>query len=116
MKNFAILEEEAAEELAPRLEIILKHLMAAFGKYQRRNLRIVYDAVGTLAEAVEGELNQPVYLDSLMQPLIEKWQHLSNSDKDLFPLLDCFTSIAQALDTRFTQFAEPVFGRCINIL
>ncbi|KOM36413.1 hypothetical protein LR48_Vigan02g256300 [Vigna angularis] len=113
---FATLEEEAAEELAPRLEIILKHLMTAFEKYQRRNLRIVYDAIGTLAEAVGGELNQPGYLEILMPPLIEKWQQLSNSDKDLFPLLECFTSIAHALGTGFTQFAEPVFRRCINII
>lgn len=38
---------------------------------------------------------QPVYLDILMPPLIAKWQQLPNSDKDLFPLLECFTSIAQ---------------------
>lgn len=113
---FATLEEEAAEELAPRLEIILQHLMCAFGKYQRRNLRIVYDAIGTLADAVGGELNQPNYLDILMPPLIAKWQLLSNSDKDIFPLLECFTSIAQALGTGFSQFAEPVFQRCINII
>ncbi|XP_028113613.1 transportin-1-like isoform X4 [Camellia sinensis] len=92
---FATLEEEAAEELAPRLEIILQHLMCAFGKYQRRNLQIVYDAIGTLADAVGGELNQPKYIDVMMPPLIAKWQQLSNSDKDLFPLLECFTSIAQ---------------------
>jgi hypothetical protein len=35
------------------------------------------------------------YLDILMPPLIAKWQQLSNSDKDIFPLLECFTSIAQ---------------------
>ncbi|KAF8377772.1 hypothetical protein HHK36_031157 [Tetracentron sinense] len=92
---FATLEEEAAEELAPHLEIILQHLLCAFGKYQKRNLRIVYDAIGTLADAVGGELNQPRYLDILMPPLIAKWQQLLNSDKDLFPLLECFTSIAQ---------------------
>ncbi|KAG5526843.1 hypothetical protein RHGRI_032939 [Rhododendron griersonianum] len=113
---FATLEEEAAEELAPRLEIILQHLMCAFGKYQRRNLRIVYDAIGTLADAVGRELNQPTYLDILMPPLIAKWQQLPNSDKDLFPLLECFTSIAQALGTGFLQFAQPVFQRCINII
>uniref|UniRef100_A0A2P2MHP7 Transportin-1 n=2 Tax=Rhizophora mucronata TaxID=61149 RepID=A0A2P2MHP7_RHIMU len=113
---FATLEEEAAEELAPRLEIILQHLMCAFGKYQRRNLRIVYDAIGTLADAVGAELNQPTYLNILMPPLIAKWQQLSDSDKDLFPLLECFTSIAQALGTGFSQFAEPVFQRCINII
>jgi hypothetical protein len=35
------------------------------------------------------------YLDILMPPLIAKWQQLSSSDKDIFPLLECFTSIAQ---------------------
>ncbi|XP_077248702.1 transportin-1-like [Tasmannia lanceolata] len=113
---FATLEEEAAEELAPRLEIILQHLLCAFGKYQKRNLRIVYDAIGTLADAVGAELNQPKYLDILMPPLISKWQQLSNSDKDLFPLLECFTSIAQALGPGFSPFAEPVFQRCINLI
>lgn len=113
---FATLEEEASEELAPRLEIILQHLLCAFGKYQRRNLRIVYDAIGTLADAVGGELNQKKYLDILMPPLISKWQQLSNSDKDLFPLLECFTSIAQALGPGFFPFAEPVFQRCISII
>ncbi|KAK3006542.1 hypothetical protein RJ639_017697 [Escallonia herrerae] len=113
---FATLEEEAAEELAPRLDVILQHLMCAFGKYQRRNLRIVYDAIGTLADAVGGELNQPAHLDVLMPPLIAKWQQLSNSDKDLFPLLECFTSIAQALGSGFSQFAQPVFQRCMDII
>ncbi|GAB2261870.1 hypothetical protein Droror1_Dr00002867 [Drosera rotundifolia] len=113
---FATLEEEAAGELAPRLEVILKHLMCAFGKYQRRNLRIVYDAIGTLADAVGEELNKPAYLEILMPPLIAKWQQLSDFDKDIFPLLECFTSIAQALGPGFSQFAEPVFQRCINII
>ncbi|XP_038724018.1 transportin-1-like isoform X2 [Tripterygium wilfordii] len=113
---FATLEEEAAVELAPRLETILQHLMCAFGRYQRRNLRIVYDAIGTLADAVGERLNQIVYLDILMPPLIAKWQQLSNSDKDLFPLFECFTSIAQALGPGFSKFADPVFQRCISII
>ncbi|XP_051114674.1 transportin-1 isoform X2 [Andrographis paniculata] len=113
---FATLEEEAGEDLGPRLEIILQHLMCAFGKYQRRNLRIVYDAIGTLADAVRGELNEPKCLGILMPPLIAKWQQLSDSDKDLFPLLECLTSVAQALGTGFSQFAPPVFQRCINII
>eukprot|EP00252_Welwitschia_mirabilis_P011248 TRINITY_DN2531_c0_g1_i2.p1 TRINITY_DN2531_c0_g1~~TRINITY_DN2531_c0_g1_i2.p1 ORF type:complete len:886 (-),score=195.35 TRINITY_DN2531_c0_g1_i2:941-3598(-) len=113
---FATLEEEAAEELAPRLELILQHLLCAFGKYQRRNLRIVYDAIGTLADAVGAELNQAKYLDILMPPLITKWQQYSNTDRDLFPLLECFTSIAQALGPGFSQYAEPVFLRCITLI
>ncbi|CAF2098884.1 unnamed protein product, partial [Brassica rapa] len=92
---FATVEEDAAEELVPHLGVILQHLMCAFGKYQRRNLRIVYDAIGTLADSVREELNKPAYLEILMPALVAKWQQLSNSDKDLFPLLECFTSISQ---------------------
>lgn len=121
----------------------LSYVFQMLAHGQRRNLRIVYDAIGTLADAVGGELNQvlffkyviskslilpftracsgpylfsdvcafvwfiflifgsyfddlqPVHLDVLMPPLIAKWQQLSNADKDLFPLLECFTSIAQ---------------------
>lgn len=113
---FATFEEEAAEELAPRLDVILQHLMFAFGKYQRRNLRILYDAIGTLADAVGAELNEAKHLEILMPPLIQKWQQLSDSDRDLFPLLECFTSIAQALGPGFAQYAEPVFVRCINLI
>ncbi|KAH7437693.1 hypothetical protein KP509_05G084400 [Ceratopteris richardii] len=90
--------------------------MFAFGKYQRRNLRILYDAIGTLADAVGAELNQAKYLAILMPPLIQKWQQLRDSDRDLFPLLECFTSIAQALGPGFAQYAEPVFVRCINLI
>ncbi|XP_021900183.1 transportin-1-like [Carica papaya] len=109
LSAFATFEEEAAEELAPHLEIILQHLMCAFGKYQRRNLRIVYDAIGTLADAVGGELNQATYLEILMPPLIAKWQQLSNSDKDLFPLLECFTSIAQVWFSILLMFFSLFF-------
>eukprot|EP00898_Chlorokybus_atmophyticus_P008623 jgi/Chlat1/8762/Chrsp90S08112 len=107
---------EAAADLAPHLEPILQHLMFAYGKYQRKNLRILYDAIGTLADAVGGELNEPKYISILMPPLIDKWQRLSDTDKDLFPLLECLTSIAQALGPGFAEYAEHVFRRCINIV
>ncbi|GJZ76294.1 transportin-1 isoform X2 [Tanacetum coccineum] len=64
---FTTLKEEAAVELAPRLEIILQYLMCAFRKYQRQNLRIVYDAIGTLADAVGGE-----YLDIIQIQVLAK--------------------------------------------
>ncbi|RLM87679.1 hypothetical protein C2845_PM04G11430 [Panicum miliaceum] len=109
---FATLEEEAAEELVPHLEVILQHLMCAYGKYQRRNLRILYDALGTLADAVGAELNKAKYLDIFMPPLITKWQQLQNSDKDLFPLLECFTSIAQIDPTAAGALYDREFIVC----
>lgn len=37
---------------------VLSEPMFFFEYFQRRNVRIVYDAIGTLADAVGGELNQ----------------------------------------------------------
>lgn len=113
---FATLEEEAADELPSRLEPILQHLMYAFDRYQRSNLRILYDAIGTLAECVGSELSQAKYLNILMPPLVRKWDQILDHDKDLFPLLECFTSIAQALGPEFMPYAEPVFGRCNTLI
>lgn len=57
---FATLEEEACAELVPFLQQILQVLVFAFSKYQAKNLLILYDAIGTLADSVGSYLNQQV--------------------------------------------------------
>lgn len=113
---FATLEEESVDELPDRLESILQHLTFALGKYQRRNLRILYDAIGTLADCVGSELQDPRHVSVLLPPLTAKWQQISDFDRDIFPLLECFTSVAQALGPAFTPYAETVFARCCHII
>lgn len=113
---FATLEEEACTELVPYLEYILKTLVFAFSKYQHKNLLIFYDAVGTLADSVGHHLNKPEYINILMPPLIEKWNQLQDDDKDLFPLLECLSSIATALQSGFLPYCEPVYRRCISLI
>lgn len=85
---FATLEEEACTELVPYLGYILQTLVFAFSKYQHKNLLILYDAIGTLADSVGHHLNKPEYINLLMPPLINKWNVLKDEDKDLFPLLE----------------------------
>ena len=113
---FATLEEDALMQLVPYLEPILQNLMFAFGKYQAKNLLILYDAIGTLADSVGAELNQPGLVLLLMPPLVERWNSLADDDKGLLPLLECFTSIAQALGVGFQPFAQPVFTRCMTLM
>ena len=57
---FATLEEEACTELVPYLGDILQVLMSAFKRYQAKNLLMLYDAIGTLADSVGNHLNKPV--------------------------------------------------------
>ena len=68
---FATLEEEACTELVPYLGFILETLVFAFQKYQHKNLLILYDAIGTLADSVGPHLNKEEYIQLLMPPLIQ---------------------------------------------
>nr|CAD2130311.1 unnamed protein product [Meloidogyne enterolobii] len=113
---FATFEEEASHELVPYLAEILGTLVEAFKRYQAKNLLILYDAVGTLADSVGSNLADPPFVDMLMQPLMAKWSILKDDDKELFPLLECISSVATALHCSFLPYAEPVFQRCVHII
>ena len=113
---FATLEEEASTELVQFLPIILDTLVFAFKKYQAKNLLILYDAVGTLADSVGNSLNKPEFIQKIMPPLIEKWNSLRDEDKNLFPLLECLSSVATALQNGFIPYCEPVFKRCLSLV
>lgn len=113
---FATLEEEAGPELVDYLHSILGNLVFAFKKYQQKNLLILYDAIGTLADAVGGELNKPELVEMLMPPLIERWGTLQDGDADLIPLLECLSSVVIAIGQGFIPYAQPVFERCVRIV
>lgn len=91
---FIVLAEAASLLLVPYIHPILTHTNRAFSIYKRKNRLFLYDAMGTLADAVKSELNQPHFICLLMPPLISKWNELSDKDTDLFPLLEvssCYT-------------------------
>ena len=113
---FATLEEDAERNLVPYLGPILQNLMFAYAKYQAKNLLMLYDAIGTLADAVGSDLNKPEHVAVLMPPLIAKWAVVPDDDKSIFPMLECFTSVAQALGLGFAPYAEAVFARCASLI
>ncbi|VDQ14145.1 unnamed protein product [Trichobilharzia regenti] len=113
---FATLEEEACTDLVPHLDIILRTLVYALKQYQHKNLFILYDAIGTLADSVGHHLNRPDFVEMLMPPLFEKWNALRDDEKNLFPLLECLSSMATALGTGFLPYCDPVFNRCVNLI
>ncbi|KAF9563008.1 transportin-PC [Agrocybe pediades] len=113
---FATLEEDAGPELAPYLEPVLRNLVLAFDKYQHKNMLILYDAVGTLADAVGRALQNALYVDILMPPLTGRWAKLKDDDDDLIPLLECLASVTIAMGPAFLPYAGPVFERCNNII
>lgn len=107
-----------------------------FHRSQKKNLLILYDAIGTLAESVGQALNQPTLIQILMPPIIERWNALPDDDVGLFPMLEVgdaraitslilYTAFSQtqslaaiscALGPGFQQFAAPVYERCIRLV
>ena len=85
---FATLEEDAGPEPIPHLEPVLKILVFTFDTYQRKNMLILYDAMGTLADAIGSALQAPTCVDIPMSTLLKRWEKLKNSDEDLVPLLE----------------------------
>lgn len=69
-------------------------LATAFEKYQHRNLLLLYDTVGTLADVVGPAINQEEFIRIIMPPLIQKWQQIPDDSTDLFPLLEVSSSFS----------------------
>ncbi|KAK7203867.1 karyopherin Kap104 [Myxozyma melibiosi] len=114
--GFANFADQAGGLLVPYLMYILQNLTLCFLKYQSKNLAILYDAVQTLVDKVGYAMKSKEYIDLLLPPLIERWQKLSDDDTDLFPLLECLSSVTAALGEHFAPYAEPVFQRAVKIL
>ncbi|KAI8061151.1 armadillo-type protein [Gongronella butleri] len=114
--SFSLLEEEATTDLVPYMQPILMTLSTAFEKYQHRNLLLLYDTLGTLADVVADALNTPEYINLIMTPLFKKWQTTADDDTDIFPLLECLSSVTTALGKGFQPFAEPVYSRCVSLV
>jgi len=111
-----VLEEEALVALVQYIPYILQALVLAFQKYQKRNLLILYDAIGTLAESVGDALQAPEYVGMLMPPLVAKWGLLKDDDRDLLPLFQCLANVALALKEAFAPYCETVYARCVHII
>jgi hypothetical protein len=111
------IESSAPQLLSQFVEPLLHHFQAYFANYRRKNLIVLYDTIQTFVEKVGEQLryNQS-YIDLLLPPLLQKWQALDDNDKDLWPLLECMSSVAAAIGEAFANFAMPVYERAVRIL
>ncbi|CEP03596.1 unnamed protein product (mitochondrion) [Plasmodiophora brassicae] len=114
---FAAFAEESGPLLVPYLAPIVHALMFAFNKYQAKNRMLLYDAIGSLAEAVGPDLaRHPDLVPELVNPIILQWNVTAHGDSSMFPLLECLAYVAQALGNEFAVFAPGTLHRCLQII
>ncbi|KAM9983707.1 hypothetical protein ACTFIY_000421 [Dictyostelium cf. discoideum] len=113
---FATLEEEADLLLIPYLQMILVTFVNAFGKYQAKNLLILYDAISTLAKVVGNELNKPELINILVPPLLQKFNALDDSNKNLLPLLGCLNQVCSSIGAGLQNLISLFFNRSIKLI
>lgn len=91
--------------------MILECMAIACQSYTRKNLRLLYDSLRTLADQIGLILAAPNYRSIIMPPLLQKWQQMEDTDRELLPLLECFMSLAMACKDGFEEYAKPLFER-----
>ncbi|PFH50469.1 hypothetical protein AMATHDRAFT_47886 [Amanita thiersii Skay4041] len=69
---FMTLTEAAGSELVPFLEPVLRNFVLAFKKYQRKNMLILYQVLGKLADNTGDSLQNPICVEILMPPVMAK--------------------------------------------
>lgn len=112
----ANLEEKAGKQLVPYCGPIISQFVECFNRYKDKNRWILYDCVQTLAENVGLMLAQPEHRNKLMPALLGRWQVVQDQSREIFPLLECLSYVAMAMGDAFAPYAEPIFGRCVNII
>ncbi|KAI5458433.1 armadillo-type protein [Mariannaea sp. PMI_226] len=113
---FANLEDKAGKILEPYSGPIISQYVRCFEKYKDRNIYILYDCIQTLAEHIGPVLARPDLSGQLMPALIHRYHKVSDQSRELFPLLECLSYVAMAMNDAFAQYAEPIFQRCVNII
>ncbi|OMH86037.1 Transportin-1 [Zancudomyces culisetae] len=114
------IEESAGEQMANYLQPVLQTLVAAFSTYHQRNLIILYDTIGTLADSVGSALTphcsiiMPVLMDRLA--VVSTNLGLGDDVYDTYPLLECLSSISVALGSAFMPFASQSYSCCVSFI
>ncbi|CAL9734689.1 importin subunit beta-2 [Monosporozyma servazzii] len=115
ISSVAVFIENCDSELIETL--LYSELLTSFDKcfqyYKKKNLIILYDAVGRFAEKVDFD---DIAMQIVLPHLTNKWATLQDNDKELWPLLECLSCVVSSLGEKFLPMAPEVYTRAYRIL
>lgn len=111
------LSESAGSQLEPYASELFQHLRLCFSKYQKNNLLSLYECVQTVATSLSPSIAaNPEIVNSVMEPMISRWNEVANDDHELLALLECLSYFAIAMGSAFAPFAPPLFERSVLLV
>lgn len=118
---FLNLQEQAQADMGrpEYLEVIVGQYTKCFAIYKERNMPILLDGVATLASTIatyRHALPNPDLIDGLMPALMDRLKKVPDSSSEIFPLLEAFTCMTNALKSSFTPYAASTYTRCLKMI
>ncbi|CAN3353551.1 importin subunit beta-2 [Diutina catenulata] len=104
--------------LRPFIGPLLQHFAKCCQVYQRKNLMVLYDCMETFMDSMgyEALTADPEYINTLLPPLLAKWESMDDDDLQLWPLLECMSVVAATFGDKFAPYAVPSYERAVKIL
>eukprot|EP00747_Dinoflagellata_sp_TGD_P212590 gnl/TRDRNA2_/TRDRNA2_85671_c0_seq1.p1 gnl/TRDRNA2_/TRDRNA2_85671_c0~~gnl/TRDRNA2_/TRDRNA2_85671_c0_seq1.p1 ORF type:complete len:943 (-),score=149.44 gnl/TRDRNA2_/TRDRNA2_85671_c0_seq1:223-2982(-) len=112
----AVLTETALLRLVPYLNDIVQTFVKAFQLYQTKNMRILYDAIGTLAWAVGAELDKREYVEALFVPIMHRFDTVADNDVTTVSLFECISYLLQTLGKSIVPIIPRFITRCTRVV
>jgi transportin-1 len=103
------------DEITPFLPQILAVAQHCFTIYGVKSSMVLLDTIGTLADSVGDALADPALSALYLPHVMKKVDSLEDDDMDIFPCLECLTSLCVAVGAEMAPYANPLFGRCLRI-
>ncbi|OEH73585.1 cbr-imb-2 related protein [Cyclospora cayetanensis] len=112
---FASIEDEARGLLSRFLPDVIPPLQRALQLYQAKNLLILYDAIGTLADGVGPTLCCPLGF-ALLEALLQQWRQAQAGQPQCLALSESIGCIATAMQAAFAPYAPLTLDRCQDLI
>eukprot|EP00929_Paragymnodinium_shiwhaense_P107965 TRINITY_DN74302_c0_g1_i1.p1 TRINITY_DN74302_c0_g1~~TRINITY_DN74302_c0_g1_i1.p1 ORF type:complete len:950 (+),score=212.25 TRINITY_DN74302_c0_g1_i1:99-2852(+) len=108
--------EAARFKIAPHLDDVCAMVTQAFNMYQTKNLRILYDSVGTLAWADAQHIGQPKYMEALLTPVMQRFNTVPDNDPSTVAMFECLQYMTQSLAPAMAPAIPTIIQRCTRVI
>lgn len=108
--------EEEVNVISEDLFSILTAINSAFQIYGIKSSLILVDTIGTIADTVREELQNPRFTPLYLPRLIEKFDKLDDFDMRMFPVMECLTSVLSVIGLEAQIYIQQIYMRSLRIL